>query len=243
MSTLVRPDGSWSFSKVFAAMTKRHALPVAVALGVGLFGCVAAQAAPVSPPDTTGWADLFAPDLANADMPPGGWVMKDGVLVAKTEETIWTKKSYHNFILDLDFKVAPDANSGVFLRSGNTKDVLAALEVQVHADTDGALYGMVGAIYNAQPPSKKMQKPVGEWNHFTITCKESHLSLVFNGEEVWNIDLNDWKEPHKNPDGTRNKFAKALKDFARTGPLGLQGLHGQAQAPVWYRNMKIKELE
>jgi len=69
-------------------------------------------------------------------------------------------------------------NSGVFLRSGNPKDVLAALEVQVHADTDGALYGMVGAIYNAQPPSKKMQKPVGEWNHFTITCKESHISLV-----------------------------------------------------------------
>lgn len=193
-------------------------------------------------PDTTGWQDLFAPDLSNADLPPGSWVMQDGVLVAKTHDTIWTKKSYANFILDLEFKVAKESNSGVFLRSGNTKDVLAALEVQVHESEDGALYGMVGAIYNAQPPSRKMQKPVGEWNHFTITCNGGHIDLVFNGVEVWNVDLDNWKEPHKNPDGTANKFAKALKDFSRKGPLGLQGLHGKAQAPVWYRNLKIKEL-
>jgi hypothetical protein len=60
--------------------------------------------------------------------------------------------------------------------------------------------------------------------------------------EAWNVDLDTWKEPHKNPDGTANKFAKALKDFSRKGPLGLQGLHGKAQSPVWYRNLKIKEL-
>jgi hypothetical protein len=47
----------------------------------------------------------------------------------------------------------------------------------------------------------------------------------------------------KNPDGTPNKFPVALKDFARSGPIGLQGLHGKAQAPVWYRNVKIKVME
>ena len=26
------------------------------------------------------------------------------------------------------------------------------------------------------------------------------------------------------------------------GPIGLQGLHGKAQAPVWYRHLKIKVL-
>ena len=25
--------------------------------------------------------------------------------------------------------------------------------------------------------------------------------------------------------------------------VGLQGLHGKAQAPVWYRNIRIKELK
>jgi len=194
-------------------------------------------------PDTAGWKDLFAPDLSNAVMPPRAWVMEDGTLVAKTHDTIWTKDSYDNFMLDLEFKVSKEANSGVFLRSGNIKDVLAALEIQVHENADGALYGMVGAIYNAKPPSKPMQKPVGEWNRFTITCQDSHVALIFNGEEVFNVDLNDWKEAHKNPDGTQNKFGVALKDFARKGPLGLQGLHGRAQAAVWYRNIKIKELK
>lgn len=214
----------------------------ALATGLLLLGSASAEPAAKGHPDTTGWTDLIAPDFSNADMPKGSWVIEDGALVAKTHDTIWTKKSYDNFTLDLQFKVIAESNSGVFLRSGDTKNVLAALEVQVHDSQDGALYGMVGAIYNAQPPSKPMQKPVGEWNHYTITCKDNHLSLVFNGEKVWNINLDDWKEPRKNPDGTPNKFPTALKDYSRKGPIGFQGLHGKAQAPVWYRHIKIKEL-
>ena len=227
----------------FSIITKRQALQAAAILGSGLLLCGSALAAPFAHPDTAGWKDLIAPDLSNVEMPAGSWEMKEGVLVAKTHDTIWTKESYDHFVLDLEFKVAKESNSGVFLRSGNTKDTLSALEVQVHESEDGALYGMVGAIYNAQPPAKKMQKPVGEWNRFTITCNDNKMSLVFNGEEVWNIDLNTWKGPHQNPDGTKNKFATALKDFARKGPIGLQGLHGKAQAPVWYRNIKIKEIK
>lgn len=227
----------------FSAVTKCHALKVAVLLWTGMLLGGSVSAAPVSHPDTTGWTDLIAANLSNVEMTAGSWEMKEGVLVAKTHDTIWTKASYDNFILDLEFKVEKESNSGVFLRSGNVKDVLAALEVQVHEGEDGALYGMVGAIYNAQPPVKKVQKPVSEWNRFTITCNDNKMSLVFNGEEVWNIDLNNWKEPHQNPDGTKNKFAKALKDFSRKGPIGLQGLHGKAQAPVWYRNIRIKEIK
>ncbi len=200
-------------------------------------------AAPASHPDTTGWTPLFAADLVDADLKGGSWTWDNGMLVAKTHDTIWTKKSYANFVLDLEFKVAKESNSGVFLRSGNTKQVLAALEIQVHETADSALYGEVGSIYNAKAPAKKMAKPVGEWNRFTITCRDNRMSLVFNGEEVWNVDLNDWKEPKKNPDGTPNKFATALKDFSRNGPIGLQGLHGKAQAPVWYRNLRIRELK
>ncbi|HEY4247126.1 MAG TPA: DUF1080 domain-containing protein [Lacunisphaera sp.] len=218
----------------------RHLL---VAAGLSFIVSTGLYATPKAHPNTAGWPALFNGDLSNATTKPGDWNFANGVLVARNHETLWTKKSYHNFVLDLEFKVAKEANSGVFLRSGDINDVLAALEIQVHENQDGALYGMVGAIYNAQPPSKNMAKPVGEWNHFTITCRESHVSLIFNGEEVFNVDLNDWKEPHLNPDGTPNKFSRALKDFSRTGPIGLQGLHGKAQAPVWYRNLRIKELK
>ncbi|MDD2599601.1 MAG: DUF1080 domain-containing protein [Kiritimatiellae bacterium] len=222
--------------------SRSRSLAFTALIAAGMLFNLSAVAEPAPHPETTEWKNLIAADLSNVEMPEGSWEMKEGVLVAKTHDTIWSKESYANFILDLEFKVAKESNSGVFLRSGNTKNVLAALEVQVHEDEDGALYGMVGAIYNAQPPAKKMQNPVGEWNRFTITCNNSKASLIFNGEKVWDIDLDNWNEARQNPDGTKNKFGTALKDFSRNGPIGFQGLHGKAQAPVWYRNIKIKEL-
>jgi hypothetical protein len=72
--------------------------------------------------------------------------------------------------------------------------------------------------------------------------RDSRLELIFNGEQVLDLDLNDWKEPRKNPDGTANKFAVALKDYARQGAIGIQGIHGREAQPVWYRNVKINKL-
>ncbi len=203
---------------------------------------LSASALAEGPPGTTGWKDLFAKDLSNA-VDAHKWAFVNGELVAGDHETLWTKESYGDFILDLEFKVAKESNSGVFLRSGDIKDVLKALEIQVHDSTDGSKYGMVAALYDSMPPTKNMSKPVGEWNHFTITCKGPLITVVFNGEEVLHADLDKWTEAHKNPDGTPNKFKTALKDYARKGPIGFQGLHGKAQAPVWYRNLKIKPLE
>lgn len=193
-------------------------------------------------PDASSWKDLFAADLSNA-VDASGWQFEGKELVAKNHDTIWTKDSYGDFILDLEFKVAKESNSGVFLRSGDIKNVLAALEIQVHENADGSKYGMLGAIYDAMPPSKTVGKPVGEWNRYTITCKGPQVTVVLNGETIIEANLDNWPEIGKNPDGTPNKFKKALKDFARSGPIGLQGLHGKAQAPVWYRNLKIKVLE
>jgi hypothetical protein len=224
-------------------MLKRHTL---LLTGLVLMTCGflwSQQVPAVGHPDTTGWKNLFEADLSNALLSPGGWSMEDGLLVAKTGGTIWTKESYGNFILDMEFKVAKDANSGVFLRTGNIKNILSALEIQIHETTDGTKYGMAGALYDAKPPAKNLMKPAGEWNRYTITCRDSRVILVFNGEEAFNIDLNDWNEAKKNPDGTQNKFGTALKDYARTGPIGLQGLHGKEAAPVWFRNLKIRVLD
>jgi len=192
---------------------------------------------------SSGWNDLFQADLSNAIMDPGAWVMEKGVLYAKDHGTIWTKESYGDFELELEFKLSKGANSGVFLRTGDIKNVLSALEIQVHETTDGSKYGMCAALYDAKPPSRDMTKPAGEWNRYAITCRGSKLSLVFNGEKVLDIDLDDWNQPRKNPDGTPNKFAVALKDYARRGPIGLQGIHGREAQPVWFRNLRVRALK
>jgi len=229
-------------------MVRKHFLAVLliVCLLPAVGGWLLAQALPTtSHPDISGpgWKDLFAKDLSNAVMPPGEWAWENGELRAIGHDTIWTKESYGDFILDLEFKVSKGANSGVFLRAGNIKDVLSALEIQIHETTDGGPIGMVAALYDAKKPSVDATKPAGEWNRYTITCKGSRLWVVFNGKQVQDLDLNDWKEPHKNPDGSPNKFDKALKDYSRKGPIGFQGIHGQAGQPVWFRNLRIKTLD
>ena len=64
------------------------------------------------------------------------------------------------------------------------------------------------------------------------------LSVELNGEKVTEMDLDQWTEPNKNPDGSKNKFRTALKNFKREGHIGFQD-HG---AWVAYRNIRIHVL-
>jgi hypothetical protein len=191
--------------------------------------------------DLSGW--ISGPDKS--------WVVEDGVITLKREfdgkehntDYLWAEDVYGDFILEMEFKVPEQANSGVFLRTADLKDpVYTGIEVQVsnsYGRTNLTRGGTAGAIYDCLVPSKNTVKPAGEWNHYRITCQDNKIVIVLNGEEIIDMDLNQWTEPNKNPDGSKNKFAKPLKDFARKGYIGLQD-HGR---PVWYRNIKIKKLD
>ncbi len=187
------------------------------------------------------WENLLGKDLSQWTFPTDSWELVAGVLAAKEGGDIWSKKRYGDFILDLDFKLAKETNSGVFIRTGSIEKWLhSAIEVQV-LDS----YGKekiskhdCGGIFDCLEPSENAVNKAGEWNRYTITCKANKIYVVLNGVPIINMDLDTWKEAHKNPDGTENKFNTAYKDMSREGHLGLQ-YHGH---PVWYRNIKIKEL-
>ena len=199
-----------------------------------------------------GWQDLLAPDLSNTTFKPGSWTMEDGVLSRVGGGNIWTKERYGDFILDLEFKLAENTNSGVFIRTGDIdRYVETSIEVQIHETSDGSNHGACGAIFDCLSPSIIMTRETGEWNHYTITGRKNKIYVVMNDEQIIDMDLDLWTEPGKNPDliveswgrrdtvCTTNKFETAIKDMPRVGYIGLQD-HGQ---PVWYRNIKIKALE
>jgi hypothetical protein len=153
------------------------------------------------------------------------------------------EKQWANFILSLDFKISKGCNSGVFVRTFPLtprpgKDVgFNGIEVQV-LDSPTAGYYDTGAFYDLVKPVRNAMKPVGEWNHMVITCDRNILAVELNGEKVNRMDLDEWKEPNKRPDGSPHKFDIAYKDHPRKGYIGLQD-HGAA---CWYKNIKLTPL-
>lgn len=175
--------------------------------------------------DLTGWKTT------------GNWVAEEGVditLKPRKGESGWTRyndyiateRQYGDFILDLEFKFEKAGNSGVFLRVGDLKDhVNSGMEVQI-LDTHGKEnvgHHDCGGLIRTQAPSKNMVKPAGEWNRYTITLKGNQLTVVLNGEQIMDIDLSQ----------------SAMKDRPAKGHISFQ----DEGKPVWYRNVRIKELK
>jgi sugar phosphate isomerase/epimerase len=191
---------------------------------------------------------VFRKNLKNTIMEADSWAFDaDGVLAPTPSGhgTIWTKKRYGNFILELDYKVPEKGNSGVFVRGADLKNwIHTTIEIQIHATTDGTKHGQNGAVYDCLSPSKDVNKKPGEWNHYVITCLDNKIYVNLNGEDIIDMDMDFWTEARKNPGppiaaGTRNKFRNAYKDMAREGHIGFQ-YHGN---PIWFKNLKIKSFD
>ncbi len=181
--------------------------------------------------------DLSAWQSASGGKPGAGWVVQDGAMVReKGAGDIWTKERFGNFVLDLEFKT--EGNSGIFIRTGNPRDcVQTGLEIQVLDPQAKPSKHSCGALYDALAPAKEVTKK-GQWNRAVIAANGSKLTIVINGEKILDTDLDQWSSPGKNPDGTKNKYKKAIKDFPREGQIGLQD-HG---SKVSYRNVKVQPL-
>jgi hypothetical protein len=203
---------------------------------------------PQPQPGPDGFLALFNGRDLSGWQPAINWTVEDGVITLKNrtdrqehnDNYLWTERQYGDFVLDLEFKVTQGTNSGVYLRTSNMKDpVQTGIEIQVASAAPGSRLGKgsIGGIYDLVAPKTNALK-LDDWNHYTITCQGPRISVVLNGQPVSEASLDDYPEARKSPDGTANKFDKALKDFARTGYVGLQD-HG---SPVWYRNIRIKPL-
>jgi len=171
---------------------------------------------------------------------PKGWSIEDGVLAAAGKgPMIWTRKRFGNFALDLEFKTT--GNSGVFFRTGNPRNpVQTGFEMQVLRSGGKKTPGRhdCGAVYDALPPSTNPMKN-DAWNRAVITCRDNKIQIEMNGKPIIDMDLDRWDTPRKNPDGSKNKYKTALKDFPREGHIGFQQ-HG---ARVWFRNIRLKPLK
>ncbi len=190
---------------------------------------------------TKGWRSAAADTL-----PTSKWVVKDGELIIMDAKDshgggdIITKDKYQNFILKVDFKITPGANSGIkyFVTLNPTMGLeYQILDDQLHPDAKlGSHEGSrtIASLYDLIKATNKKPNPVGEWNHAEIIVKGSHVEHWLNGTKV--VEYEKGTEEFK-----KLVSESKYKDYAHFGEA-LSGYillqdHGNE---VHYRNVKIK---
>ena len=202
-------------------------------------------------PDTSvdGWTSLFDNTLSNAIYPKGVWSNTNGVITATKDEALWSEKKYDNFILDLEFKNADGTNSGVIVHASDMKNWIPhSVEIQIADDfskewSSAPASWQCGAVFGHQAATNHTVKKPGEWNHYTITCIGKKIWIVLNDVLVNEFDMGLYTSAKTNPDGSEipSWLSNPLASLPLHGYIGFQGKH--AGAPIYFRNIKIKELK
>ncbi len=186
---------------------------------------------------TTGWRGW------KMDTLPSGWQVVDGALtrVRRAADIITTEK-FKNFELSLEWKIAPNGNSGIFYRASEDDDAIywSAPEMQVlddagHPDGQSRLTA-AGSDYGLYPSPAGVVHPAGQWNQVRLVVNGNHVEHWLNGVKVVEYELGspDWEARVK-----ASKFAPH-PHYGRN-PEGYVGLQ-EHDYWVAYRNIKIRVL-
>jgi hypothetical protein len=177
---------------------------------------------------------------------PEGWKVVDGAIarVGKGGDLV-SADTFSNFELQIDFRIAPKGNSGIFYHGVESADgpiYHSAPEYQVidnegHPDAKNGPDRFCGANYVLDPPSNKDAcKPAGEWNSARIVVNGAHVEHWLNGEKVVTYEL--WTPEWKAKVATTKFKDWPAYGMAKSGLIGLQD-HGDEVA---FKNIKIKVL-
>lgn len=184
---------------------------------VALAGVVACSPAPDTTADAGEWQTLF--DGRNLDgwtlEGDASWELVDGAVAADSGTGfLVSNESYDDFDLELEFWVTPDANSGVFIRCANAKEIGATscYEVNIFDQRPDPTY-RTGAIVNVSAP-RVMLETGDRWSRYEISAHGEHLIVKLNGQTT--VD--------------------AMDDALAAGPLALQYGAGR----VMFRNVRIR---
>ncbi|MFC7303390.1 ThuA domain-containing protein [Streptomyces monticola] len=161
---------------------------------------------------------------------PGSFELKDGTLttVGGMGMLWYEAKEFGSYSLKLDWKMAGDDNSGIFIGFPPSDDPWSAVnngyEIQIDATdvsekTTGSVYGFQSADIAARD---KALNPPGEWNTYELRVEGERLQIWLNG-----VKVNDF---------TNTDPARSLVQ----GHIGIQN-HGDGD-DVSFRNIRIKDL-
>jgi len=149
---------------------------------------------------------------------------------------------YADFELEIEWKIAPGGNSGIFYRATEGTDVIyenapemQVLDNQGHRDGRNPLTS-AGANFALDAPARDVAKPAGEWNAARLVVVGPHVEHWLNGVKLLEYEL--WS-PEWTARVKASKFAQwPAYGLATRGHIGLQE-HGDV---VSFRRIRIREL-
>jgi Domain of Unknown Function (DUF1080) len=158
------------------------------------------------------------------------WYVDNGELICESGPDkkygyLSTDKAYDNFILDLQFKLEANGNSGVFFRSGIEGTKISGWQVEV-APPDhhtGGIYESYGRGWLIQPkPEDEKILKADDWNQLKIQAKDDEITTWLNGKQI--------------------VYFKDEKIGQGKGFIALQ-IHDGGGIKVRWKNIRIKELK
>ncbi len=181
------------------------------------------------------------------------WMVMSGALMSHGGSgDLVTDKEYEDFELEFEFKIPPEANSGVIykvIEDPENATYYSGPEYQIVDDANyppfedgGQMVNLndrqkTGANYDMQAPTDlKAVKPAGEWNQGRIKVEDNHVEHWLNGAKVvdYVYGSDEWKEQlAKSKFKTWNYATPHAK-----GKIAFQD-HGDE---VWFKNIRIREL-
>ena len=179
-----------------------------------------------------------------------GWQVKDGTLACVDPHNagdIVTADKFGAFELQLDFKMAPGANSGIMFHVTEAGGAPWATgpEIQLEDNAKAGDPQKCGWLYSLYQPANDEKtgkpldttKPAGEWNHLRVVISPEKCIHEMNGVKYVEYVLGS---DDFNARVAKSKFGK-MPGFAKAGSgfLALQGDHGE----VAFRNVKIRAIE
>ncbi|MFG0336295.1 MAG: DUF1080 domain-containing protein, partial [Maioricimonas sp. JB049] len=189
----------------------------------------------------SGFESVFnGKDLSGWQGATENYKVVDGAIRCKAGHggTLYTDKTYGDFVARVEFKLPPGGNNGLAIRyPGNGNPAYQGMtELQV-LDSEHPKYAKLdprqyhGSAYGIIAAHRGYLRPVGEWNFQEVTVKGSTIRVELNGNVILDGDLSKVTEymansPHPGKD---------LKE----GHFGFAG-HND---PVEFRNVQIRALD
>jgi len=183
----------------------------------------APKAAPMAPPTVAegSWTGWKGPGNVTAE---SSWQLSGSVISTTQRTTLWSAEAFGDCELELDWKMGPRGNGGVFYLVSGTKE-LGSPEMQLCDPANAGSGGKSGALYGLVPEKRDASRPLGEWNSAKLVINGSKREHWINGELVCSYDVTQFRSK-PGFDATSGKFV-------------LQANAGE----VSYRNLKVRRLD